>query len=64
MLILTRRVDEAINVGDEIRILVLEVRGHRVRLGIEAPKCLPVHREEFQKRIGLQIEAPPEDADC
>jgi carbon storage regulator len=46
MLVLSRKKDEKIMIGDHITIMVVEVRNDRVRLGIEAPKGLPVHREE------------------
>ena len=46
MLILTRRVGENVIVGDDIVISVIEVRGDAVRIGIQAPRSLPVHREE------------------
>lgn len=51
MLILTRNVDEAITVGDDVTITVLGVKGKQVRIGIDAPKEIPVHREEIYKRI-------------
>jgi carbon storage regulator len=51
MLILTRRTGQTIYVGDEITITVLGVRGNQVRLGVNAPKALPVHREEIYFRI-------------
>lgn len=46
MLVLTRRVNESIMIGHEIVVTVLEVRGDQVRLGIEAPRSVDVHREE------------------
>lgn len=51
MLILTRRVGETLKIGDEIEVSVLGVRGNQVRIGVEAPKNVAVHREEIYKRI-------------
>lgn len=51
MLILTRKLGEAIAVGDEIKIRVLEIKGGQVKLGIEAPNDIAVHREEIYLRI-------------
>jgi carbon storage regulator len=51
MLILTRRVSESIIIGDNITITVLGVTGHQVRLGIDAPKEVSVHREEIYERL-------------
>ena len=46
MLVLTRRINESIVINDDISVLVVEIRGDRVRLGIEAPKDVVVHRKE------------------
>jgi carbon storage regulator len=51
MLVLTRRVGESMVIGKNIRVTVLNVKGNQVRLGIEAPKDIPVHREEIYQRI-------------
>lgn len=51
MLILTRRVGEAVVIGDDVTITVLAVRGSQVRIGVSAPKELTVHREEIYERI-------------
>lgn len=56
MLILTRRAHEVIRVGDDIKIYVVELKGGQIRLGIDAPKGIPVHREEVWLRI--QQESP------
>ena len=51
MLILTRRVGETLVIGDNVRVTVLGVRGHQVRIGVDAPKDISVHREEIYQRI-------------
>lgn len=54
MLILTRKSGEGIRIGDSITIKVIEVRGNQVRLGVEAPKNISVHREEIYELIREQ----------
>lgn len=51
MLILTRRVGETLMIGDEVSVTVLGVKGNQVRLGVNAPKDIAVHREEIYQRI-------------
>ena len=51
MLILTRKVGESVLIGDDISITVLSVRGNQVKLGVQAPKEVSVHREEIYHRI-------------
>jgi carbon storage regulator len=51
MLILTRRVGESVMIGDEVTVTVLGVKGNQVRLGVNAPKTVSVHREEIFDRI-------------
>jgi carbon storage regulator len=57
MLVLSRKVDESIVIADNIVITVVEVRGDKVRLGIEAPKEIPVHRQEVRGAIRRQAAA-------
>jgi carbon storage regulator CsrA len=56
MLILTRRIGEAIIIGDEISVTVLSINGTQVRVGVNAPKTVSVHREEVYERIKLEAE--------
>lgn len=51
MLVLSRTKDESIIIGDDIEVMVVDVRGDKVRLGIRAPKDVSVHREEVYERI-------------
>lgn len=51
MLILTRRVGETVMIGDDVTVTILRVKGHHVRVGINAPKSIAVHHEEIYERI-------------
>jgi carbon storage regulator len=61
MLILSRRPNESIRIGDDIAITVFEIKTNQVRLGISAPSEIPVHREEVYMRNQLQPVAAPAD---
>ena len=60
MLVLSRKKNESIVINDDITIVVVEIRGDKVRLGVEAPKEVPVHRREVYDAIqhGTAVEAP------
>lgn len=59
MLVLTRRIMQSIMIGDDVEVVVTEVKGEKVRLGIVAPPHVAVHRREVYERIQNQKEAVP-----
>lgn len=60
MLILTRRTGESVMIGNEVTLTVLGVKGNQVRIGINAPKSVPVHREEIYERIKREMQGEPD----
>lgn len=61
MLILTRRVGESVVIGNDVTVTVLGVKGNQVRLGVNAPREVAVHREEIYDRIQGEQPAGPEE---
>jgi carbon storage regulator len=67
MLVLSRKKNESIIINDDITIVVVEIRGDKVRLGVEAPKEVPVHRNEVYEAIRRnqdQVKAPASESDA
>jgi carbon storage regulator len=58
MLVLSRQIDESIMIGDDVEIVIVDVRGDKVRLGITAPKNIPVHRREIYDAIQREKNEP------
>lgn len=67
MLILTRRIGEVLIIGDEVKLTVLGVRGNQVRIGVDAPRSVAVHRKEIydqvQENLGNKTEQPDDEID-
>lgn len=61
MLILTRRVGETLMIGDEVTVTALGVKGNQVRIGVNAPKEVSVHREEIYQRIQSEKSGSPSE---
>ncbi len=61
MLVLSRKKDQTIVIGDDIHIIVVEIRGDKVRLGIDAPKEVTVHRQEVYDEIKKECRKNPEE---
>ncbi len=51
MLVLTRRLGESITIGDDIKIVIVDIDGHQVKLGVEAPRKIEIYREELYERV-------------
>ncbi|MDH3947502.1 MAG: carbon storage regulator CsrA [Gammaproteobacteria bacterium] len=63
MLILTRRVGETLMIGDDVSVTVLGVKGNQVRIGVNAPREVAVHREEIYERIKHENDQDPESGE-
>ncbi len=64
MLILTRRVGESLMIGDEVKVTILAIKGQQVRVGVQAPNTIAVHRKEIYERIKQGESKDDPSADC
>lgn len=64
MLVLSRQRDESIIIGDDIVVTVVDIRGDKVRLGIQAPIEIPVHRQEVYEAIQKENQQPPTEPEA
>lgn len=64
MLILTRRPGESVRIGDDVIVTILSMKGNQVRLGIAAPRTVPVHRQEIYERILAEAGSPSPEGKC
>jgi len=62
MLVLSRKVNQEVCIGDDIRVMIIEIRGDKVRLGVTAPRDTPVHRHEVYETIKREMDGT--DSDC
>jgi carbon storage regulator len=62
MLVLSRKIGERVMIGDDIVVMVVDVRGDKVRLAVEAPQSIPVHRQEVYEAIKREEECKKNDA--
>lgn len=63
MLILSRRVGETVVIGNDVRVVILGLKGNQVRIGVDAPKNVAVHREEIYERIRREQQETPNTGD-
>jgi carbon storage regulator len=59
MLVLSRRINESLTIGDDIVITIVDIRGDRVRIGVDAPREVPVHRQEVLRALQRESRARP-----
>jgi len=63
MLILTRKIGETLIIGDDVKVTVLGLKGNQIRIGVDAPKSVAVHREEIYERIQAEKNADTDNED-